>query len=413
MIKVNSEFGKLKKVLLHRPGEETENLVPSTFSRLLFDDFYYLKEAQKEHDAFAAVFKRNGTEVVYLEDLVAETLKESTEDIRQQFIRQFIIEAGIPTSSSLFERVFKYLDNIDNNKKMVLKMMSGIKFDEIKHIKSDRQSLSELVFESYFVVEPMPNLIFTRDPFSTIGHGISLHTMNRPTRKRETIFAEFVFNNHKDYINVPRYYDRYQENSLEGGDVMILSDKEIAVGISERSEPDAIEKLAYNIFKDPNSTIEKVYAINIPKGRAWMHLDTVFTQIDKDKFAIFTNHEFTIFVISKHNASYKVEKAHMSIDELMKKVFGMKKVHLIKCGNGDPFIAEREQWNDGSNVLAIAPNEVIVYDRNYVTNKALKDAGVKVHEIPGAELGRGRGGPRCMSMPLVREDVFNKKAKKK
>ncbi len=402
-IYVKSEYGKLRRVMLHRPGEETENLTPSNYEELLFDDAYYLKRAREEHDAFANVLKNKGVDVIYLEDLVSETL-DSDKEIKQNFIHQFIHEGKVDEKNVLFEELTKYFSSFKSTKEMVLKMMAGVRYTDLspKHEKS----LSELSSQDVFVLKPLPNLVFTRDPFSTIGEGVSLHTMHFETRKRETLFGYYIFKYHPIYKGTERYYKRKRSTSIEGGDVMILSDKEIAVGISQRTEAASITKLAETLFSDKsNSTIERIYAIDIPKGRSWMHLDTVFTQIDKDKFAIFSNYEFDIFKIEKTKSEIKISQSKKDIGEVLKEIFGVKSVTLIHCGNGDPIHSEREQWNDGSNVLAIAPNEVITYERNFITNKALREAGVIVHEIPSSELSRGRGGPRCMSMPFVRDDV--------
>lgn len=399
-INIKSEYGTLKSVLIHRPGAETENLTPSTYEELLFDDAYFLKQAQVEHDAFAKALTDNGVKVVYLEDLVAETISISKE-IKDSFLDQFVYEARIDRKSRLFPIVIDYLNSFKDNKELVLKIMAGVRFSELEN--KGEKSLSELSTNKLFVLDPMPNLIFTRDPFSTIGNGISLHTMNFETRKRETLFAYYVFKYHPEYVGTPKYYNRHRSSSIEGGDVMILTNDTIAVGISQRTEAQSIEKLAETLFKEQDE-ITTIYAVDIPKGRSWMHLDTVFTQIDKNKFSIFSNYKFDIFKLTKNGDKIKIKKLIKGIDEIMSDVFDTD-IQLIHCGNGDPLISEREQWNDGSNVLAIAPNTVITYERNYVTNEALRAAGVKVIEIPSGELSRGRGGPRCMSMPLVREEV--------
>lgn len=264
-INVKSEYGKLKKVLLHRPGGETENLTPNTYEELLFDDAYFLKKAQEEHDAFAKVLKSNGVEVIYLEDLVAEVLN-SSEKIKNKFIKQFVYEGKIDQKSKLFPVLVNYFKEFASNKELVIKMMEGVRFDEINN--SGEKSLSELAADDVFVLKPLPNLIFTRDPFSTIGNGISLHTMFYETRKRETIFAEYIFNHHKDYSDTEKFYSRDRSTSIEGGDVMILSEKEIAVGISQRTSAQSLEKLAENLFESSDSKIETIYGINIPKGRS-------------------------------------------------------------------------------------------------------------------------------------------------
>lgn len=401
-INVYSEYKKLKKVLLHRPGPETENMTPSMYEELLFDDSYFLPKAIKEHNAFAKALKDNGVEVVYLEELVAETLSISKE-IKDEFLEQFVYEANIDKKSKLFPSVIRYLNTFKKNIDLVNKIMGGVRFSELNTTAKEK-SLAELVDQEIFVLPPMPNLIFTRDPFSTIGQGISLHTMFYKTRRRETIFAYYVFKYHPDYTGITKYYNRTRSSSIEGGDVMILSKDVIAVGISQRTQAQSLEKLAEKLFTKEDSEVKVIYGVSIPKGRSWMHLDTVFTQIDKNKFLIFSNYKFEIFKLEKmKDGSIKTTSKKEDIGSLMEEIFGVK-VKLIHCGDGDPIISEREQWNDGSNVLAIAPNTVITYDRNYVTNELLRKNKVNVIEIPSSELSRGRGGPRCMSMPLWRED---------
>ncbi|BDV03492.1 MAG: arginine deiminase [Candidatus Hepatoplasma scabrum] len=402
MINVNSEYKKLKKVLLHRPGWETENLTPSTYERLLFDDSYYLKEAQREHDAFAELLRSKGVEVIYLENLAAEVISISAK-IKEDFLKEFIIEGGISHHSHLFLRVQKYLASFKDNLELIRKLMSGIRLSELPEIQG-KKSLRELESNDIWALEPLPNLIFTRDPFASIGNGVTIHKMTFKTRRRETKFAEYIFKYHKDYKNTRQYYTRNRSTSIEGGDIMILSETDIAVGISQRTHPDSLEKLATNLFSDSKSKISRIWGVSIPKGRSWMHLDTVFTQIDIDKFLIFSNYQFRIFQVAKSGNDIKITSEKMSIRKLMERVFGIKKITIIHCGDKDPIHSEREQWNDGSNVLAISPNEVIAYDRNHITNSLLKKNGVIVHEIPSYELSRGRGGPRCMSMPLEREN---------
>lgn len=402
-INVKSEYGKLKRVLVHRPGDETENLTPSTYEELLFDDAYFLEQAQKEHDGFVKLMRNQGIDVVYLEDLVVETLQTSKE-LKKEFIEQFVYEGKVDKKSSLYQPLVDFFLSFKDDKKMVLKMMAGTRYTDVKT--PNNKSLMELSSQEVFVLKPMPNLIFTRDPFASIGNGISLHTMHFETRKRETLFAYYIFKHHPMYKGTKKYYNRTRSTSIEGGDVLILSEDTVAVGISERTSAASIEKLAEGLFEDGASEVKNVYAINIPKGRSWMHLDTVFTQIDKDKFSVFSNYKFDIFkVVKTGNKQFKIEKQRKEIGDVLKDIFGVKNVTLIYCGEHDPIHSEREQWNDGSNVLAIAPNEVITYERNRVTNNALREAGVIVHAIPSGELSRGRGGPRCMSMPLLREDL--------
>lgn len=405
-INVKSEIKPLKKVLLHRPGKELLNLTPDTLERLLFDDIPYLEIAQKEHDYFAKVLKDNGVEVVYLEDLMSDVLNLDS-SIKETFIRQFIYEAGVrtPKYRSL---VYEYLLNINDTKELVLKTMEGIKIDDI--VKEEAvlgTSLVDMIEpDSLFVCDPMPNLYFTRDPFASIGNGICLNKMYSVTRNRETIYAEYIFNYHPDYKDkVDKYYDRYNEFHIEGGDVLNLNSHTLAVGISQRTSASAIEELCKNLFNDSDCMIDTVLAFDIPNSRAFMHLDTVFTQIDYDKFTYHPGimDTLNVYEITKNNDRLKVVKKEGSLESILEQYLGID-ITLIPCAGGDPIGAEREQWNDGSNTLCIAPGVVIVYDRNNITNKVLREAGLKVLEIEGAELSRGRGGPRCMSMPLVRED---------
>ena len=402
-VNVKSEIKPLKKVLLHRPGRELLNLTPNTLEELLFDDIPFLKVAQEEHDAFAQALRDNGVEVVYLEKLMAEVLDQNPE-LREQFLKQFIEEAGIRTDR--YQKIiYDYLnDNYPDNLDFVMKTMEGINLTELHTDKSN--SLVDLVSESSkMVIAPMPNLYFTRDPFAMIGNGVSINRMYSVTRNRETIYAEYIFTHHPDFKDVPQYYSRYNTFHIEGGDILNINDKVLAIGISQRTEPDAIDAIAKNIFSDPTSPIETILAFNIPNSRAFMHLDTVFTQIDTDKFTIHPGimGPLTVFEITPEGDGIKVKEMNGKLEDILEKYMGHP-VELIPCGGGDRIAAEREQWNDGSNTLCIAPGTIVVYERNDVTNALLKEKGLNVIEVPSAELSRGRGGPRCMSMPIERED---------
>ena len=406
MINVKSEIKPLKKVLLHRPGEELLNLTPDTFATLLFDDIPYLKIARQEHDEFAKILRDNGVEVVYLEDLVTEVL-DSSPEIKDKFIKQFVKEAGIK-SKKYREAVIDYLKGFGDTKELVLKTMSGININDVTSLEKDsNHSLVDQVMEdSKFLADPMTNLVFTRDPFASIGNGISLNKMYSVTRNRETIYAEYIFEYHKDYKGTKKYYDRYNDNHIEGGDILILSDHVIAIGISQRTQAESIELIAKNIFRESDNTFDTILAFNIPNSRAFMHLDTVFTQIDNDKFTYHPGIMDTlqVFEITEgSNNKINVKEINDSLENILENYLD-RAVTLIPCGGGDKIISEREQWNDGSNTLCIAPGVVVVYDRNNVTNDVLRRYGIKVLEMPGSELSRGRGGPRCMSMPLERED---------
>lgn len=401
-INVFSEIGKLKKVLLHRPGKELENLMPEYLDRLLFDDIPYLKIAQEEHDAFAQIFRDKGVEVVYLEDLAAESL--INDEVKSKFIDEYIEEAGIKENRET-GILKEYFLSFSDNKAMVLKMMEGIRKSEIKDYKG--LGLAEFLSDQYpFIIDPMPNLYFTRDPFASIGNGVSIHKMLTVTRNRETLFGKYIFNYNPLYKGTKLFYDRTEDYSLEGGDILVLNKETIAVGISQRTHPNAIEKFANSILTEENS-FKKVIAIDIPKTRAFMHLDTVFTMVDYDKFTMHPNikSDIVVYVLTKVDGKLNISEERGSLEEVLQKELNLDKVKLFKCGGDSVIDASREQWNDGSNTLCISPGEVIVYSRNYVTNQILEEEGIKIHIMPSSELSRGRGGPRCMSMPLIRENL--------
>ena len=404
-IKVNSEIGRLKVVLLHEPGEELHNLTPKKLDDLLFDDIPWLPLAKKEHQAFAQTFIDAGVKVVYLVDLMKEVLDLSS-SIKNRFITQFIEEAHI-YSNTLREMTTKYLQDIVDNKELVLKTVAGIKKTDLPSF--NPRTLADFTGESPFVTDPIPNLYFQRDPFAVIGGGVSLNKMYSVTRSRETIYGEFIFKYHPVFKTTPLYYSRYEDINIEGGDIMVLNNHVLIVGVSQRTCPEAVERLAKNLFYKNETDFDTVLAFTIPQARTFMHLDTVFTQVDKTKFAIHKGcyEKLKIYRITRdinNDKKLKVVEIPQKLEEVLESYIGMP-VTLIPCGGGDSISADREQWSDGSNTIAIAPGEVIAYERNDITNEALIKNGIKVHIIPSSELSRGRGGPRCMCMPLVREEV--------
>ncbi|SHH88096.1 arginine deiminase [Clostridium collagenovorans DSM 3089] len=396
-IHVYSEIGKLKKVMLHRPGKEIENLVPDYLERLLFDDIPYLEVARREHDYFAEVLRSNGAEVLYLESLVATAITEG--NLKEAFVAEMISEVDIE-SEGIKRELSRYLLDMPD-KEMVDKIMAGVRKSEIG-VKED--------YNDYpFIIDPMPNLYFTRDPFACIGSGVTLNSMKTKTRRRETIFGKYIFSHHPSYKDsgVGLWYDRTEPYSIEGGDELVLSKEVLAIGFSQRTDKEAILKVAENIFKQ-NVGFKTVLIFEIPKTRAFMHLDTVFTMIDHDKFTVHPGIEATLRVTA---VSYDLAKEELvlkeeigTLEQILSKYLD-RHISLIRCGGGDKIISQREQWNDGSNTLAIAPGRVITYERNYVTNEILDKHNVSVITIPSSELSRGRGGPRCMSMPFIREDL--------
>ena len=397
-IKITSEIGKLKRVLVHRPGHELSNLTPKYLFEQLFDDIPWLEEAQKEHDAFVDVIKQAGVEVVYLVDLVSEAI--ASKKVRKLFIEQFIKEAYINNPLTV-HKIREYLTTLDS-KDLIKVTMAGIRKSQLPGYK--KESLRSYIEDYPFVTDPMPNLYFTRDCACAIGDGVSINRMHNEVRRREAIYIDFIFTHHPDYKDTNRFYKREETSSLEGGDVMILTENAIAIGISERTEPDAVEVLAKRLFA--SGRWETVIAINLPKERTFMHLDTVLTQVDANRFV--AHHEFIgkidHFVIKpglKSN-TLRIFPYKENLTKTLSKIMN-RSITFIPCGGNDPVASDREQWNDGANTLVLEPGKVIVYARNTITNETLEKAGIKVIPIRSSELARGRGGPHCMSMPLYRE----------
>lgn len=406
-IHVTSEIGTLRTVLLKRPGGEVENLVPEYLQRLLFDDIPYLPIIQREHDYFAETLKNRGIEVLYLEKLAAEAL--ANPELKKQFVNDILREsrANVNGAANVLR---EYLLSFPTAE-MVNKIMSGTLKNEIEA--SKKTHLYEFMDDHYpFYLDPMPNLYFTRDPAACIGNGLSINSMREPARRRESLFMQYIIQHHPRFAghDIPVWLDRDYEFPIEGGDELVLSDEVIAIGVSARTSAKAIERLALNLF-NRNSSFKKVLAVEIPKCRAFMHLDTVFTMVDYDKFTIHPaiqgpQGNMNVYILEKGEAEKHVSISHRTnLQEALKEALQLSDLVLIPCGGGDEIAASREQWNDGSNTLAIAPGVVVTYDRNYISNELLRQHGIEVVEILSSELSRGRGGPRCMSMPIVREDI--------
>lgn len=403
-INIFSEIGKLNKVMLHRPGTEIEGLIPDNLERLLFDDIPNLEIAQKEHDYFADILRQNDVEVVYLTELLYESI--SDEVIKKQFVNEFLEESGIHTSY-LKQSMSEYLLS-KSSKDMIENILAGIRKKDLILKKSS--TLAETFSNSsIFYTDPIPGEYFTRDPASCIGNGISINFMSTKARKREALLLKYIYLYNKTFRNneTPLWYNYDGPYNIEGGDILVLSKKVIAIGCSQRTTPEAIEALAGNLLKNQDC-IEKILVFDIPKCRAFMHLDTVFTMVDYAKFTIHSEIEgsLNIYEITMDKLGNLIfSNVSDSLKNILSKSLKSDDIELIKCGGGDELAGPREQWNDGSNTLAIAPGVVITYSRNYVTNELLDKSGVKVLAMPSSELSRGRGGPRCMSMPIHRDNI--------
>jgi arginine deiminase len=401
-ISVYSEIGKLKVVLLHCPGAEVENIVPDYLRRLLFDEIVFLDQARREHNQFAEILRGEGVEVLYLTDLMADILKDPL--VKEEFLMDFMVEGRVVTQG--LQEAIKEMFSAYSSKEFIEKCIAGVRKEDLKYIIP--KALGDMVKNPYpFYLDPIPNLYFQRDPFASIGKGISLNVMSNETRNRETIFAKYIFNYHPRFKNISRWYNRDKIHPIEGGDILVLSNKVVAIGISDRTSPMAVERISQNLLNSEES-FNTVLAFDIPKTRAYMHLDTVFTMVNYDQFTIYSGIEepLDVYCITRGKSKeLNIKYEHRDLTGILKQHLNLPAVNLIRCGDGDPIAASREQWSDGSNTLAVSPGKVICYNRNRITNNALSKNRIEVLEFDSYELSRGRGGPRCMSMPLIRDNL--------
>ena len=402
---INSEIGKLEAVLLHRPGKELERLTPQSREELLFDDIPWLVRMQEEHDRFARVLSERGCRVYYFSDLLKDILRLDT--VREDLLGGLFHFSGI---SRLKEQdaIHEYLTGISADV-LAEVLIAGLAKSDIPY-RGEQRSLTNYITEDYpYYINPLPNLYFARDPGTVIGNGIAINSMKTTARSREPFLLSYI-NRYHPVLGTgdpPLWYDFNLPGSIEGGDILILNKNVVAIGCSARTSPEAIEKISENLINS-NSPIKEVLVIQIPFKRAYMHLDTVFTMLDRDKFIIFPGiiDEVKIFSMKRGSSRAGLEiNSGENLEKALCRSLKLDQVKIIHSGGGDRITADREQWNDSTNTLAIAPGTVVTYRRNTASNAALRKGGIDVVEIDGSELVRGRGGPRCMSMPLNRKDL--------
>ncbi|MGP4054036.1 arginine deiminase [Mycobacterium sp. 4D054] len=394
----NSEVGTLRVVILHRPGPELQRLTPRNNDTLLFDGLPWVARAQQEHDAFAELLRSRGVEVLLLGDLLTEALAKSGA-ARMHGISAAVDarRLGVP----LAQELSAYLRTLEPAA-LARVLMAGMTFDELPFGEHELSLVRRMHHGGDFVIDPLPNLLFTRDSSFWIGPRVAITSLSMHARARETSLTDLIYAHHPRFLGVRRAYES-RSAPIEGGDVLLLAPGVVAVGVGERTTPAGAEALARSLFDD--DLAHTVLAVPIAQERAQMHLDTVCTMVDTDAVVMYPNIQdsLTAFTIRRESSGVKIDRAAPFVDAAAH-AMGIGKLRVIDTGL-DPVTAEREQWDDGNNTLALAPGVVVAYERNTETNARLMDAGIEVLPIAASELGTGRGGPRCMSCPAGRDPL--------
>ncbi|MGH3508496.1 MAG: arginine deiminase [Nocardioidaceae bacterium] len=397
----DSEVGRLRSVMLHRPGPELKRLTPRNNDSLLFDGIPWVGRAQDEHDAFAQALRDRDVEVLYLLDLLVEALADPV--AREQATRQ--VTASLRLGDTLRRYLQAWLGQL-SPEELASAITAGVRNDEVR---GGFGLVTSLLHHDDFLIDPLPNLLFTRDSSVWLRNHVAVTSLAMPARTRETQLTELIYTFHPRFEGTPRIHG-WQREHVEGGDVLLLAPGVIAIGVGERTTPAGVERFARRAFAE--DVAHTILAVPIAQERATMHLDTVLTMVDTDALVVYPNaadslSAYAVTCREPHDDEAMVELSMADAEPFLvaaAKAMGIDTLRRIDTGL-DPVTAEREQWDDGNNTLAIAPRVAVAYERNVETNERLREAGIDVIAIAGSELGSGRGGPRCMSCPVVRDPL--------
>ncbi|BAW92140.1 arginine deiminase [Actinomyces sp. Chiba101] len=402
---IDSEIGRLQTVIIHRPGKEMLRLTPENKDELLFDDVLWLERAQQEHDEFARVLRSRGAQVLYLQDLLAETLEIPE-------ARAFLLGAVLSEDSTglaASPAIRQWAESVEAPT-LAETLIAGITKEELlEHV----PGISSMVLASMdpedLLIGPLPNHLFTRDTSSWIYNGVSINSMSREARRRESLNYRAIYTWHPLFAakGFPIWSDGTISPALstEGGDIQIIGNGAVLIGVSERTCPQGVERLATQLFA---GGVREIVAVKMRKTRAQMHLDTIMTMVDHGTFTKYAGAgmlpTFTLRPGEREGTVDVIENPAEAMHDAIAAALGIDELTVLTTPQ-DSRAAAREQWDDGANSLAVAPGVIITYERNVNTNEYLTSKGIEVLTIPGSELGRGRGGPHCMSCPVVREPL--------
>ncbi len=402
--RIDSETGRLRQVIVHRPGLELSRVTPSSMDSLLYDDVPWLEKAQAEHDIFVSVLRGQGADVLHLQELLAVALEN--QDARRYALKHTFDRRsyGVGLAAALTE----YAEELDAPDLAEL-LIGGLTKEELISARGGAPSSLLLAAQepAHMTFACLPNHLFTRDSSAWIYGGVSVHALNRRARRRETVNMSVIYGWHPEFAGARRWSKGLDDApaAIEGGDIVVLGNGAVLVGLSERTTPQGIERLAADLFAAGEATT--IVALNVPKKRAFMHLDTVLTMVDPESFLIYPGIGQLESMVVTPAASGNIRVRTHATEEMWQVIaaaMGKNRVRVLSPGFSVAE-AEREQWHDGFNVLAVQPGVVVAYNHNVLSNDYLISNGIDVLEISGGQLGRGRGGPRCMSCPTLREAV--------